>query len=155
MPYQVPFYEWETDFDVINKEHDLILTEGGYFERIINLKGNASFYWVKDASIYSQNKPIVEFLYLFDDNKLISIYVVVWDQVVYHGILEVVQAQSSSTLVVDDPRGTLNWLYPGRRTIISTLPRRRSEEKFGIIVLTDMYSSAFKYAKPYSMPPRS
>lgn len=147
----VPFYEWRTDFETINKENELVLFKKKFSKEFINIKGEANFYYVKSASIYAKDQEIVQFFYLFDDKKLVSIYVAVMDQTIYERIKRFISPAIYSTFNVNITNGIIHIPIVGRRTLISIPPRYNIKENCALIRLTDMYSSPFIDTVPAQM----
>jgi hypothetical protein len=73
----IPNYNWETSFETINSENDLLLITPTPEFPYLNTDKPNSMYWAKNAGIYRiDSSPIVHVFYIFNKNKLVSIYLI-------------------------------------------------------------------------------
>ena len=77
IPKHIPNYYWQTDFEVINEENQLV--------RVTDQNGPSSpnggdLYFVKNLSINMENSPLVRVFFEFSNNKFSAIVINVYDK---------------------------------------------------------------------------
>lgn len=69
LPPTIPNYNWETSFETINSENNLVLLTTMPKSPYLNIEGSVTTYWAKNAGIYSADSDYATII-LKDDKYL-------------------------------------------------------------------------------------
>ena len=144
LPSNVPFYEWGTDFETIAKEHELVLLDlpsGKFHRRFLASEGKVTTYDVTSATIYSKKAPIANFMYVFSDEKLVSIFLFIRDKSLYTELIRTIGFHASVSRKITPSTEEVHYFLGGRRTMVTDM--RNSSDSFKVIVLTDTNFSPY------------
>ena len=144
LPSNIPFYEWGTDFATIAKEQELILIDRPFGEgqrEYLASEGKVSVYHVGSATIYPKKAPIANVIYVFSDEKLVSIYLAILDKSLYTELISAIRVQSRVSRTIPPSAQAMNYFLKSRRTIVSDL--RSSSDSVKVIILTDTNFSPY------------
>lgn len=149
IPSIIPHYPWGTKFEVINKEHDLVPLDNSIIisDFLIN-KGNLTAYFVKSALIYSSDGPLLIFIHIFDDNKLVSVYLFVHDLTIYKELENRALLGYGGSLDVPQIHEELHCYLGGHNTIatfsIASAAAAYRKPTYATIIFTYLESSPHK-----------